>query len=75
MFDLLGFRGRIGALTPVLNPKTGELVTHIAATDRARCLGPTRDGRHFGILVNTSNLPGRNPKVLLVEVGRVQRVG
>lgn len=74
LFDLLGFRGRVAANTPVLNPQTGEIATRIAASDSARCLGPTRDGRHFGILVTTKKVPGRNPKVLLVEVERVQRV-
>lgn len=74
LFDLLGFRGRVGKDTPVLNPRTGEIATRIAATDKARCVGPTRDGKHFGILVTTKKVPGRNPKVLLVEVGRVERV-
>jgi hypothetical protein len=74
LFDLLGFRGRVGRDTPVLNPRTGEIATRIAASDKARCVGPTKDGKHFGILVTTRKVPGRNPKVLLVEVGRVERV-
>ena len=74
LFGLLGFRGRVARRTPVIDPKTGAIVTHIAATDRARCLGLTPDGRHVGILVNTTKLPGPNPKVLLVDKSRVERV-
>ena len=73
LFELVGFRGKVGDKTPVLHPQNLTVVTRISATERARCLGPTPDGRHFAILVNTTKLPGPNPKLLFVEAGLVQR--
>ncbi|HUG48571.1 MAG TPA: hypothetical protein VMP67_09180 [Candidatus Limnocylindria bacterium] len=72
--DQLGFRARVTDRTPVLHPQTREQVTRIAPTDRARCLGRTRDGQFTGILVNTARLEGPNPKLLLIATASVQRI-
>ena len=68
-FDLLGFKGRVGVDTLVVDPRDGK-TTRIAATDELRCI--PRDATHHWALVASSKLSPPSPQIVLVEVSRVQ---
>ena len=57
----------------VYHPDTLRPVTQLAAGP-VKIVGQTPDGRHLGVLVSTSRIPGPNPKVLLVPALRVSGI-
>jgi hypothetical protein len=69
LFDLLGFKGKIGPETPVVDPRDGKTAT-IAATNQLRCI--PRDSKHHWALVASSRLSPPSPQIVLVEVARVK---
>jgi hypothetical protein len=68
-FDLLGFKGKVGADTPVVDPRDGK-TTRIDATDQLRCI--PRDAKHHWALVASSKLSPPSPQIVLVERTRVK---
>lgn len=68
--------GQVAAITagPVFDPTTLKQITTLGATDSAKIIGHTTDGKYFGIVVSTRHLKGPDPKLLLIPAERLSHL-